>query len=55
VTQDEGRCGRINAPRRCWAPPGERPTAPRQIVREAMYVYAAVCPQLGTMTALLLP
>jgi hypothetical protein len=55
VTQDEGRFGRINAPRRCWAPPGERPVAPRQIVREAVYVYAAVCPQLGTMTALLLP
>jgi hypothetical protein len=29
--------------------------APRQIVRAAVYVYAAVCPQLGTMTALLWP
>lgn len=55
VPQDEGRFGRINAPRRCWTPPGERPVAPRQVVREAVYVYAAVCPQLGTMTALLLP
>lgn len=55
MTQDEGRFGRINAPRRWWAPPGERPVAPRQIVREAVYVYAAVCPQLGSMTALLLP
>ena len=55
MVQDEGRFGRINAPRRCWAPPGERPVAPRQVVREAVYVYAAVCPRLGTMTALLLP
>jgi putative transposase len=28
---------------------------PRQIVREYLYVYAAVCPDLGRMTALLLP
>jgi hypothetical protein len=54
-TQDEGRFGRINTPRRCWAPPKCRPVAPRQVVREYLYAYAAVCPKLGRMTALLLP
>jgi len=32
-----------------------RPQVPRQVVREYLYVYAAVCPALGKMTALLLP
>jgi hypothetical protein len=55
MTQDEGRFGRISDPRPCWAPKGIRPVAPRQIVREYLYVYAAVCPELGMMTCLLLP
>lgn len=55
VTQDEGRFGRISEPKPCWAPKGIRPVAPRQIVREYLYVYAAVCPELGKMTSLLLP
>ena len=32
-----------------------RPTVPRQIIQEWVYVYAAVCPHLGRMTPLLLP
>lgn len=55
MPQDEGRFGRISDPRRCWAPKGVRPRVPRQIVREYLYVYAAVSPALGKMTALLLP
>ena len=55
MPQDEGRFGRISEPRRCWAPKGMRPRVPRQIVREYLYVYAAVSPGLGRMTALLLP
>lgn len=55
MAQDEGRFGRISDPRRCWAPKGIRPRAPRQIVREYLYAYAAVCPALGQMTSLLLP
>src|SRR5438270_10984877 len=42
MAQDEGRFGRIDYPRRCWAPKPIRPTVPRQIVREFVYVFAAV-------------
>lgn len=55
MAQDEGRFGRIDHPRRCWAPEPIRPTVPRQLVREFVYVFAAVCAQLGRLSALLLP
>lgn len=55
LAQDEGRFGRINEPRRCWAPRPRRPSAPRQIVREYVYVFSAVCPAEGRMTSLILP
>jgi hypothetical protein len=55
MTQDEGRFGRISDPKACWAPAGMRPRVPKQIVREFLYVYAAVAPALGKMSALLLP
>ena len=32
-----------------------RPQAPRQIIRTYLYVFTAVCPALGRMTALILP
>ena len=53
--QDEGRFGRINAPRRCWAPRGTRPDVPAQFVREYTYAYAAVSPHDGVMDSLILP
>ncbi|MBF0466312.1 MAG: IS630 family transposase [Nitrospirae bacterium] len=49
MAQDEDLFGRINNARRAWAPPALRPKAPRQ------YVFAAICPALGKMTALILP
>jgi hypothetical protein len=52
---DEGRFGRISRPKRCWAPPGMRPHVPSQVVRESVYVFAAVAPALGLMTSLVLP
>ena len=55
MAEDEGRFGRIDRPRRCWAPKPLRPTVPRQVVRESVYVFAAVCAQLGRLTTLLLP
>ena len=55
MAEDEGRFGRVSIPRRAWAPPGVRPRASRQIVREYTYVYAAVAPAEGKMTALVLP
>lgn len=55
MAQDEGRFGRISRPRACWAPPGVRPTAPSQLVREFVQVFAAVAPQTGELIALILP
>lgn len=36
-------------------PAGIRPVVPKQQVREYVYAYAAVAPQLGQMTTLVLP
>jgi transposase len=55
MAQDEGCFGRISTPRRSWAPKGIRPLVPRQIVREYVYVYAAIAPKTGEMTSLILP
>ena len=53
--EDEARFGRINDPRRCWAPAGVRPEVHTQIVREYEYAFAAVCPHDGTRDTLGLP
>ena len=53
--QDEARFGRINDPRRCWAPRGLRRQVCARIVREYTYVFAAVSPQDGTLDTLALP
>src|SRR5215469_11427155 len=55
MAQDEGRFGRISRPKRCWAPPGIRPSVPSQVVRESMYVFAAFAPSLGRLVSLVLP
>jgi transposase len=55
MAQDEGCFGRINRLQRAWAPEHVRPQVPRQIVREYTYVYAAVAPEEGKMTFLILP
>ena len=53
--QDEARFGRMNTPRRCWAPQGIRPSVGMQRVRESLYVYAAVTPADGKLVSLVLP
>lgn len=53
--QDEARFGRINDPRRCWAPPGMRPEVGMQIVREYTYAFGAVSPHDGALVSLILP
>ena len=53
--QDEARFGRINKPKRCWAPKRTRPDVPAQIIREYTYVYGAASPQDGTLDTLILP
>lgn len=55
MVQDEARFGRITQPRRCWAPKGIRPSLPNQIVRQAIYAFAAVAPKTGQMTSTILP
>jgi transposase len=40
---------------RCWSPPGIRPSAPTQIVRQAIYAFAAIAPKTGKTTSLILP
>lgn len=55
MAQDEGRFGRISRPQRCWAPPGIRPHAPAQLIRELVYVFAAVAPSTGELVSLILP
>lgn len=42
MAQDEGCFGRISRAKRGFAPPGVRPHAPTQVVREYLYAYAAV-------------
>lgn len=53
--QDESRYGRINDPKRCWAPGKTRPDSPSQFVREYTHAYAAVSPEDGGLTSLVLP
>jgi transposase len=53
--QDEARFGRMQDPRRAWAPPGVRPLVPTEIVREYGYAYAAVSPHDGVLDSLVLP
>lgn len=55
MAQDEGRFGRLSRPHACWSPPGIRPLAPSQFVREALYVFAAVAPSIGKLCTLVLP
>jgi len=55
MAQDEARFGRISQPKRCWAPKPVRPIVLKEVVREYLWVFAAVCPQLGRLCALLLP
>jgi len=40
---------------KAWCPPGARPLVAKQLVREYVYAYAAVAPELGQMTTLVLP
>ncbi len=47
MTGDEGRFGRLGEVRSCWCPKGVRPIVPHPQVRQYIYAYAAVAPQLG--------
>ncbi|MBK9991440.1 MAG: transposase [Verrucomicrobia bacterium] len=47
--------GRISDVRACWAPSGIRPKVARQVVRESLYVFAAVAPKHGIINFTLSP
>ena len=53
--QDEAGFGRINKPKRCWAPKGIRPCVPCHHIREYRYAYGAVEPATGDSFFLVLP
>jgi transposase len=55
VFMDEGRFGRISNLTDCWAPAPIRPKVPRQVVRESLYVFAAVAPARGELVHRLSP
>jgi transposase len=54
-SQDEARFGRMNNPKRCWAPPKTRPLVRLQRIREYMYVFAANSPWAGDTYSLIFP
>jgi hypothetical protein len=53
--QDEARFGRINRPKKCWAPAKVRPIVKSQIVRQYTYSYGAFSPKDGICDLLILP
>jgi len=53
--EDEAGFGRINKPKRCWAPMGVRPCVPSHHIREYRYAYGAVEPMTGDSFFLVLP
>jgi transposase len=53
--EDEARFGRMNDPKRCWAPPGIRPEVGQQLIREYTYAYGAASPLDGMSDFLILP
>lgn len=53
--EDEARFGRINNLHHCWVPKGYVPTGCKQMIREYIYVFSAVCPQTGELYSLILP
>ena len=53
--QDEAGFGRINKPKYCWCPKGDRPSVPCQHVREYRYAFGAVEPLTGDSCFLVMP
>lgn len=53
--QDEASFGRISDSRHCWAPDKTRPLSKRQIVREYIFAFSAVCPHDGDLFSLVFP
>src|ERR1700738_3551835 len=54
-SEDEARFGRMNNPKRCWAPEKMRPIVKLQRIREYLYVFSATCPRTGETYSLIFP
>lgn len=54
-TEDEARFGRMNNPKKCWAPEKVRPIVHLQRIREYIYVFSATCPWTGEVYSLIFP
>jgi transposase len=55
MAQDEGHFGRLGQVMKAWCPAGHRPLVPKQGIRDYVYAYAAIAPEMGKMTTLVLP
>ena len=53
--EDEARFGRINNLSRCWVLRHDRPVVTRQMIREYVYAYTAVCPYTGDAFSIISP
>lgn len=53
--QDEAGFGRISDLRQSWAPEKMRPEVKKQIVREYLFAFSAVCPADGSIFSMILP
>jgi len=53
--EDEAGFGRINKPKRCWCPKGQRPSVPCHHIREYRYAFGAVEPLSGESFFLTMP
>ncbi len=53
--QDEARVGQKNKLTRRWARRGTRPSAPKDQRTKSVYIFGAICPELGKGAGLVLP
>jgi DDE superfamily endonuclease len=53
--QDEARIGQKNKITRRWARRGTRPSAPKDQRTKSVYIFGAICPELGKGAGLVLP
>ena len=53
--QDEARIGQKNKITRRWAKRGSRPSAPKDQRTKSVYIFGAICPELGKGAGLVLP
>jgi transposase len=53
--EDEARFGRISNSAHCWVPRGARARVKRQMIREHIYSFSAVCPLQGETYSLISP